>query len=326
MDNVLSTLVAHNVSSTKTSKKSRKIAELPDDLKTFVFNDTNASVLVCGGENLPSNHPDALTDHGRARIFQVAQKIQLTNGKNYDLIGKNLTVDQLRLLCKVFGAKGAGSMTKFDCRKALAMCKVLGHQYCVGKIVDPKDNDCHHVTYIVLTNALFHSDFRDKFLSINNSNNHEDFETGVGSNNKRLWSDIADWINDPIIEDSSKWYPIDDNVYKGHVKDAIEEGLSLDYTSRLTPVSGNVVSKMVRNLLKVCNKIDSNMQLSGNHNSDGFAYVDAAGGFHHLKTELSAFVAYYFLLFRHNILLRLLHSVPCFLITCKLIQQRLMLI
>ena len=51
---------------------------------------------------------------------------------------------------------------------------------------------------------------------------------------------------------------------------------------------------MVQNLLKVRNKIDSNMQLSGNHNSDAFAYVDAARGFHHLKTELSAFVASYF--------------------------------
>ena len=259
MENLLSTPVASNVSFTKTSKKTRKIAQLPDDLKTFVFNDTNASLLVCVGENLPSNHPDAQTDHGRSRIYQVAQKIHLSNGKSYDLIGKDLTVDQLRLLCKVFGAKGAGSMNKFDCRKTLAMRKVLGRQYCVGKIVDLKDNDCRHVTYIVLTNALFHSDFRDKSLSINNSKNREDFETGVGSNNKRLWSDIADWINDPTIEDSSKWYPIDDNVYKGHVKDAIEEGLSLDYTSRLTPVSGNVISKIVRNLLKVRNKIDSDM-------------------------------------------------------------------
>ena len=34
--------------------------------------------------------------------------------------------------------------------------------------------------------------------------------------------------------------------------------------------------------------------MSGNHNSDGFAYVDAARGFHHLKTKLSAFAAYYF--------------------------------
>ena len=75
-------------------------------------------------------------------------------------------------------------MNKFDCRKALAMRKVLGRQYCIGKIVDPKDNDSRHVTYIVLTNALFHGDFRDKFLSINNSKNRKDFETGVGSNNK----------------------------------------------------------------------------------------------------------------------------------------------
>ena len=184
MENLLSTPVASNVSSAKTSKKTRKIAQLPDDLKTFVFNDTNSSLLICGGENLPSNHPDAQTDHGRSRIYQVAQKIQLSNGKTYDLIGKDLTVDQLRLLCKVFGAKGAGSMNKFDCRKALAMRKVLGRQYCIGKIVDPKDNDSRHVTYIVLTNALFHGDFRDKFLSINNSKNRDDFETGVGSNNK----------------------------------------------------------------------------------------------------------------------------------------------
>ena len=55
--------------------------------------------------------------------------IQLTNGKNYDHTGKELTVDQLRLLCKVFQAKGAGSMNKFDCRKALAMRKVLGRQF-----------------------------------------------------------------------------------------------------------------------------------------------------------------------------------------------------
>ena len=40
-----------------------------------------------------------------------------------------------------FGTKGAGSMNKFDCRKALAMRKSFGHQYGVGMIVDPKDND-----------------------------------------------------------------------------------------------------------------------------------------------------------------------------------------
>ena len=78
---------------------------------------------------------------------------------------------------------------------------------------------------------LFHSNFCDNFLSINNIKNHADFETGVGDNNKCLWSSIADWINNPMMQDSQKWYPIDDHVYKGHVQNAIDAGISLDFMS-----------------------------------------------------------------------------------------------
>ena len=118
---------------------------------------------MSGGKNLPLSHADAQTDDGCARVFQVTQTIKLPDGTAYDLMGKDLNINQMCLLCKVFGAKGAGSMNKFDCHKALAMRKSLGHQYGVGKIVDLKDNDAQHVTYIVLTNALFHSDFHDFF-------------------------------------------------------------------------------------------------------------------------------------------------------------------
>ena len=141
---------------------------------------------------------------------------------------------------------------------------------------------------------LFHSDFHDNFLSINNIKNHEDFETGVGANNKCLWPSIADWINDPMMEDNQKWYPIDDHAYKGHIQDAVDAGISLDFTLHLTPVSGPVIGKMVKNLLKIQNKIDSNMQQSGSYNVDTFAYIDAAQGFHNLKMEVSPFATYYF--------------------------------
>ena len=205
------------------------------------------------------SHADAQTDDGCARVFQVTQTIKLPDGTVDDLTGKDMNIDQMCLLCKVFGTKGAGSITKFDYRKALAMQKSLGHQYGVGKIVDPKDNDARHVTYIVLTNVLFHSDFCDNFLSINNIKNCADFETGVGANNKCLWSSIANWVNDPMVEDSQKWYPIDDHVYKGHIQDAVDAGISLDFTSCLTPVSCPVIGKMVENLLKIHNNIDSNL-------------------------------------------------------------------
>ena len=121
-----------------------------------------------------------------------------------------------------------------------------------------------------------------------------DFETGIGANHKHLWSSIANWINDPTVEDSQKWYPIDDHVNKGHVQDTVDEGISLVFTLQLTPVSGPVIAKMVKNLLKIHNKIDSHMQQSGSHNADAFAYVDAAQGFHNLKVEVSPFATYYF--------------------------------
>ena len=230
---------------------------------------------MCGGKNLPLSYADAQTDDGCARVIQVAQTIKVPDGTVYGLTGKDLNIDQMHLLCKVFGAKGAGSMNKFDCHKVLAMRMSLGHQYGVGKIVDPKDNDTQHVTYIVLTNVLFHIDFRDNLLSISNIKNHADFETGVGANNKHLWSSIANWINDPMMKDSQKRYPTDDNVYKVHVQDAVDAGISLDFMSHLTLVSGPVIGKMVKNLLKIQNKNDGNMQQSGLHNANAFAYIDA---------------------------------------------------
>ena len=63
--------------------------------------------------------------------------------------------------------------------------------------------------------------------------------------------------------DSQKWYPIDDHVYTGHVQDAIDAGISLNFTLHLAPVSGPVIGKMAINLLKIHNKIDSNTQQSG---------------------------------------------------------------
>ena len=78
----------------------------------------------------------------------------------------------------------------------------------------------------------------------------------VPNNNKYLWSSIANWINDPTMEDSQKWYPIDDHVYKGHIQDAVDAGISLDFTLHLALVSGPMmIGKMVQNLLKIHNKI-----------------------------------------------------------------------
>ena len=65
-------------------------------------------------------------------VFQAAQTIKLPDGTVYNLAGKDLNINQMHLLCKVFGTKGAGSMNKFDCHKAQAMRKSLGHQYGVN--------------------------------------------------------------------------------------------------------------------------------------------------------------------------------------------------
>ena len=110
MADTSSTPVHSNIASNcKTGpKKNQKQAGLLDKLKGFVFNGSNAACLLCGGENLPLSHADAQTDDGCTRVFQVAQTIKLPDGTVYDLMGKVLNIVQMCLLCKVFGAKGAG--------------------------------------------------------------------------------------------------------------------------------------------------------------------------------------------------------------------------
>ena len=82
MANTSSTPVCSNVASNhKTGpKKTRKQAGLPNKLKGFVFNETNAACILCGGKNLPLSHADAQTDDGHARVFQVTQTIKLPDG------------------------------------------------------------------------------------------------------------------------------------------------------------------------------------------------------------------------------------------------------
>ena len=90
MANTSLTPVCSNVASNhKTGpKKNRKQAGLLDKLKGFIFNETNAACLLCGGKTLPLSHADAQTDDGCTRVFQVAQTIKLPDGTVYDLTGK----------------------------------------------------------------------------------------------------------------------------------------------------------------------------------------------------------------------------------------------
>ena len=101
MADTSSTAVCSNIASNhKTGpKKNQKQAGLLDKLKGFVFNETNTACLLCGGEILPLSHADAHIDDGCTRVFQVTQTIKLPDGTVYDLMGKVLNIDQMRLLC-----------------------------------------------------------------------------------------------------------------------------------------------------------------------------------------------------------------------------------
>ena len=102
MANTSSTPVHSNIASNHKigPKKNQKQAGLLDKLEGFIFNETNAACLLCGGENLPLSHADAQTDDGHARVFQVTQTIKLPDGMVYDLTGKVLNINQMYLLCK----------------------------------------------------------------------------------------------------------------------------------------------------------------------------------------------------------------------------------
>jgi hypothetical protein len=171
------------------------------------------------------------------------------------------------------------------------MRKEVGDQ--VNQIVNPTNKWSKSNVYCLLVNTIFHPQFRDRFADINNNFGQGDFESGNGSNNHRLYADIASFISDPTASDIQEIYPINDNeFYDKHVDDALDSSFNLDSTR--PTLDGKAANQMSNNLMKVSDKMQANMTESGEHSNDPHNFAAVAVKKLSLSLEMKPFVAYYF--------------------------------
>ena len=204
------------------------------------------------------------------------------DGKSFLL--DELTLDQLRKLCKQVGIRYVNSSNKVQCRKALAM---------LVNYVKDKDAtttlslDKSTENIVRITNIIFGHDFVDSFLKLNDIKNRQDHESS--NLPKAFWESVGEAMNCSDDDDADgliEKIVLPDN--DEHAEDF--ESLNLSEFDIMTP---DAIRKKVHLLFKVRAKAKENMTKSGTHDSDPFNFMEVAvnkvG-----KVGLSMLGAYYF--------------------------------
>ena len=167
-------------SSTK-KKKQRNKHSLPPELSRLTNRDRDKFVLVVEIDKTPRS---ATLGHE----FLVAQTVNIpsSNGNTLDPNLPScpivfdlcvLTVDNLRNLCVSLGISNAGSLSKFNCRKAIATyCR---YQASLDKMGIRPTSHAARITSTVCraVNVIFSADFIEDFKTVNDRKARKEHET-----------------------------------------------------------------------------------------------------------------------------------------------------
>ena len=256
-----------------TPTKKRKIKELP--LGLAELNKDNFRDKITGRFE---------TDNKEDGEIKVAYQAKLSDGSTVDL--SQLTLDQLRKLCRQVGCSYVNKCNKFQCRKAiwiLASYQLkIEHDGSTVKIGTDKTTN----NIVRITNILFSSDFVDTFLSLNDNKSRLDHE--LGGLPKDFWADVSEAMN--ISSD------VDDSALKIVLSEEdprYEELMDLNLRE-CDLMTASTIKKKVNALLKVRKQIQKNMTISGEHDSDVFNFVEVAMKNIPGKSGLSLLGCYYF--------------------------------
>lgn len=204
---------------TPTLKKKAEKHLLPIELRNFTYADRQ--YMVCGMDNDTSKG-------NSENYFEVAQKIEGYGDENYSIVLNNLTVLGLRQLSKQFKIRNVGSQTKFEIQMLLAARKNSTDKYNIDGLGSSKVTSADNTKIIVrIVNAVFHPDNFEAFLSLNDRKGRNAFETGLGANNNKFGSIIADFVNDVSNIDLDKFLIINATKnldYHNHVLTAEDMG------------------------------------------------------------------------------------------------------
>lgn len=166
----------------KKKKSRRKVHSLPPELSLLTDRDRDKFLLVLevdktyrsatfGEEFLVAQSVTIPSPNGNISENRLSPSLPLI----FDL--RLFSVENLRKLCTCFGISNSGSLSKFNCRKAIAFsCR---YQQSLSNMGIRPTSHASRVTSTVCraVNVVFSTDFIEDFKSVNNRKSRQDHET-----------------------------------------------------------------------------------------------------------------------------------------------------
>jgi hypothetical protein len=162
----------------KKKKKIRKVHSLPLEVASLTDRDREKFTLV-----LEIDKTSKSATYGQEFLVAKSVSIPSTNSSIDDPVLKPamdlclLSVENLRKLCTNLGISNAGSYSKFNCRKAIAIC--FRYQESLANNGIRPTSHASRVTNTVCraVNVVFSADFIEEFKTVNDRKSRQDHET-----------------------------------------------------------------------------------------------------------------------------------------------------
>ena len=204
--------------------------------------------------------------HAKDEEKECMVAYSISSGATTIELEKELTLEQLRSLCRKAGCNYVNSKNKFACRKALhimaAFKRKMKREGTVMLTADERMTN----NIARMCNIIFSSDFLDSFLTLNDAKKRVDHETG--NMPKQFWIDVEEAYNCPDEDDDTFSLMVigSDDLHSEELKN-----LNL---KEYDTMSADLIKKKVYAMIKVRKEVQTNMVVSGEHDNDPYNFMD----------------------------------------------------
>jgi len=294
----ISNTTAHNIN-VNAEKKKKRIADLPspiasanqvDLFKEFTYKvETNKSK----NDKYPGENEVAVL-----LKLDVKEDVESENGvepstTEVSYVLDDLTIDQLRALCRQIGCTGYSSLTKYVCRLFIARRKNIRDEIRHSSAINNATRTHKQVqSDLRLTNTILHTEIRPIFMALNDLKTRADHETGYTHKEGNLT--ILETFNAPTDDKAIIELNLEHEFDRdGHLQTETIYS-QVDLRDFLPFASAKAMMNRLKKLFEITKVMRANMTVSGMHESDTMEYVD-----HAIKkvkgcSRISRHSAYYF--------------------------------
>jgi hypothetical protein len=283
-----------NQQSTEQQRKDERDKDVPPELLGIKLDQVDNFIIS------KEKAPDDVKDNP-GEIVDVVQAVKPLAG-GHPIILESLTSVRLKSFLTQLGITGVARKTKWECRRALAVYVQKSVQinatrtFATNAVVVPEEDQKRFNTITRLSNVLFSDDYRDAFLSLNDSRNRAEIETRLGAKAENFWEEIESEFGSLTASKKDEFgtletFPEEDN---GKVSQRVLS--AREDPSDYVVTGAKLLEDWTKLLVKVRETVKEFMSRSGTHDNDVYNFVTAAARENKALKLLGVFPIYYFCL------------------------------